>query len=435
MNTELIVTTAGVFLLLLISAFLSASETGLTAASRARIHHLANRGNRRARIVTRLRQDKERLLGAILLGNNLVNILASALATNLLITDFGDAGVVYATLLMTVLVVVFSEVLPKTYAFNHPDRLALAVAPAIRPLVFVLSPVTRGMQTMVRGILRLLGESPGVSTPLVTASDEIRSSIALHAEAGGIVKHERDMLGSIFDLADVEVSRVMVHRSNMRRVDANQPPEAIIAQVLAGTHARMPLWRGEPDNIVGVLHVKDLLRALAQPGCDIKTLDVPALAQPPWFVPETTTLVEQLNAFRDRQSHFALVVDEYGALMGLLTLHDILEEIVGDIREDRDRRIVGVRQQPDGAYVVDGAVAVRDLNRRFDWRLPDDKAATIAGLVIHEARQIPDVGQTFLFHDFKIEVLRRRRQRITTLRLSRLGGPQAAPPPQASAGE
>lgn len=415
---ELIVSLAAIFLLLLISAFFAAAETGLTAASRARMRHLEEQGSKRAGLVNRLRTQKERVIGTILLGNNLVNISASALATSVFIAAYGEAGVAYATVVMTALVVIFTEVLPKTYAIQHPDRLAMTLAGAVRLSVWLLSPLTRAVHAIVTGILKLAGESSKSSQRLISAAEEIRSSITLYAEEGQLVKHERDMLGSIFDLSDVVVAHIMVHRRNMQTIDAGQPSADVLTQALASAHARIPLWRDSPDNIVGILNVKDLLRAIAAKGGSIEGIDCAALATAPWFVPETTTLREQLNAFRARQAYLALVVDEYGTLQGMVTLRDILEEIVGDIRDEHDR--ARARAETSGAVIADGTMPVRDLNRQFDWDLPDDVAATIAGLVIHEARQIPDVGQAFIFHGFKFEVLRRKRNQITTLRVTPL---------------
>lgn len=418
METPLVLPLLAIAVLLVLSGFFSGSETALTAASPARIHHLMRRGNKRARIVEDLLTRKERLIGAILLGNNVVNILASALATSVLIGLAGEAGVVYATVIMTVLVLIFAEVLPKTYAISHADRAALAVAPAVNLVVAVLSPLSRAVELVVSLMLRLFGADKGKREALVSATEELRGVIELSGKEGNIVKHERDMLGSILDLADVEVSEIMVHRKNMEMIDLDQPPSTVVELVVASPHTRIPLWRGEPENIVGVLHVKDLLRAVRAHAGDIDRLNVAALASTPWFVPETTTLRTQLNAFLRRHAHFAVVVDEYGAIMGLVTLEDILEEIVGEISDEFDIPVTGVRREPDGTYVVKGTVTIRDLNRQFDWRLPDEEASTIAGLVIHEAQVIPEAGQIFTFHDFKFEILRRQRNQVTTLRIT-----------------
>ncbi len=404
-------------LLLILSAFFSGSETALTAASRARLHHLARKGNRRAQIVDALSEEKDRLIGAILLGNNLVNILASALATSILIGFFGDAGVVYATIAMTALILIFAEILPKTYALKNADRSALAVAPAVRVIVAFLSPVTRSLQIVVRLTLKLFGVNIGSSQSLTSAAEEIRSTIDLHSREGGIVKHERDMIGSILDLSDVDLEEIMIHRKNIELINADDPPAEIVDQVLASSYTRLPIYRGEADDIVGVLHAKDVLRAVSSHQGDLAELDIVEVASDPWFVPETTTLREQLNAFRQRRAHFALIVDEYGALMGLVTLEDILEEIVGDITDEHDEVAGKVRVDAEGGYIVDGMATIRDLNRLYEWSLPDEEASTIAGLVIYEARVIPEVGQVFSFHGFRFEILRRQRNQVVKLRV------------------
>ncbi len=420
METALLFSIVAIVVLLFLSGLFSGTETALTAASRARMHHLERAGDHRAAIVNNLSERKARLIGAILLGNNLVNILASALATSVLISFLGEAGVVVATLIMTALVLVFAEVLPKTYALHNPDRMALALAPVIRPVVFLFSPVTRAVQLIVRGTLHLLGVD--IRTPVdadaTAAAEEIRGAIHLHTREGAMVKADRDMLDSILELDEVQVNEVMVHRSSMQMIDESESPEAIVAQVLASPFTRMPIWKEDPENIIGMLHSKDLLRALSEKQGRAEEIDVTAIAAEPWFVPETTTLREQLNAFRERGAHFALVVDEYGALMGLVTLEDILEEIVGEIRDEHDLIVSGITPQPDGSYVVDGAVTIRDLNRQFDWDLPDEEATTIAGLVIHEARVIPEVSQVFSFYGYKFEILGRRKNRVTALRVT-----------------
>jgi Mg2+/Co2+ transporter CorB len=404
--------------LLLLSAFFSGSETALTAASRPLMHQMAQNGDERASRVNRLHAKTDRLIGTILLGNNLVNILASALATSVMIAMFGEAGVVYATIAMTLLVLIFAEILPKTYAFRQANRVALWVATPINALVVVFSPFTHAIEILISSILRIFrnGEAQEGIGP---SSEELRGVIDLHrSEEDRSVSHERAMLRSILDLNEVEVEEVMIHRKNVVMIDADQSPEAIVAQVLASPYTRMPLWREEPDNIIGIIHAKALFRAVNGHHGPIAELDVEALGSKPWFVPETTSLLDQLQAFRRRREHFALVVDEYGSLMGIVTLEDILEEIVGDITDEHDIPVRGVVRQPDGTLFVRGSVTIRDLNREFEWNLPDEAAVTVAGLVIQESRRIPEVGQSFVFHGIRFEVLRRHRHQITGLRLT-----------------
>ncbi len=417
-SPHMIVVIVTIIVLLMLSAVFSLAETALTAASRPRIHQLAREGDRRAATVRELRVHSERLIGTVLLGNNLLNILASALATGTLIAAFGEAGVAYATAVMTVLVLVFAEVLPKTIALNSPDRLALALAPVIRPVVLLLTPATRAVQLIVRGTLRLFGIHIRAELGSAESEEELRGAIELHKGPGSEVKEERAMLRSILDLDDVEVGQIMVHRKSVTMIDAGDSPQAIAEQVLASPYTRIPLYRGQPDNVVGVLHAKAVLKALQAVGGDVAKLDIQSIAQRPWFIPETTTLLDQLRAFRARHEHFAVVVDEYGSLMGIVTLEDILEEIVGDITDEHDVAVAGVRPQPDGSFIVDGTVTIRDLNREFEWQLPDEAASTVAGLVLHESRRIPDVGQEFTFHGFRFAVLRRQRNQITLLRIT-----------------
>ncbi|MBJ3774200.1 HlyC/CorC family transporter [Acuticoccus mangrovi] len=415
---DLWLTVGSIVLLLAMSAFFSGSETALTAASRARLHQQEKQGSQRAATAARLMQARERLIGALLVGNNLVNILASALATSALIRLFGETAVVYATFLMTALVLIFSEVLPKTLAILRPEPFALAVAPLVRIIVFVFAPVTATVQKIVSLILGLFGVE--VDAELVqSAREEIRGTVDLQHAEGGLHKAERDRLGALLDLADLEVSDVMIHRTRMRMLNADDPPETIVAEALASPYTRMPMWKDTTDNLVGVLHAKDLLRAVQAAGGDVSKVNVRAIAKPPWFVPDTTRLQDQLNAFLKRKSHFALVVDEYGEVMGLVTLEDILEEIVGEIEDEYDVEVEGVMPQPDGSVLVDGSVTIRDLNRALDWSLPDDEATTAAGLVIHEAQMIPEVDQAFTFHGVRFEVAERERNRITRLRLTR----------------
>ncbi|MDP6304597.1 MAG: HlyC/CorC family transporter [Alphaproteobacteria bacterium] len=426
MDTEIWITIGAIFVLLLLSAFFSGSETALTAVSRPHMHHLLKTGDKRAGIIAKLHARMERLIGTILLVNNLVNILASALATSLLIGVFGDTGVAYATLVMTLLVLIFAEVLPKTYAINNADRTALSVAPVVRLLVLVLSPLSDAVQVVVRATLRLFSVSTESNLGAIS-DDELRGAIDIHAETGSTDDQERAMLRSILDLDHVEVGEIMVHRKDIFTVDAGLSPTAILEQVITSPYTRIPMWRKKPDNIIGILHAKTLLSAVKLQAPAMEKLDIPGLAAKPWFIPESTTLLQQLHAFRKKREHFALVVDEYGVLMGIVTLEDILEEIVGDISDEFDIAVPGVRLQADDTFIIKGDVTIRDLNRQFDWSLPDDQAATLAGLVLHESRRIPDVGQVFNFYDFRFEILRRKRNQITSLRLSPPKHPPSGP--------
>ena len=408
-----------VFVCLLLSAFFAGSETALTASSRASMARLEKQGNKRAGIVNRLLEQRERLLGALLFGNNAVNIAASALATGILLAWFGKAGVLYATVVMTVLVVVFSEILPKTAAFNAPDRIALAVA---RPMLLVRQIVWPGADGD-RGIGALAAQTDRRDgrrrSGGAVGARGLRGAVDLMHREGDVETLDRDMFGGVSICASWSCPTYdPPHRHD--HAGRRRKPEDLVNAVIASPVTRIPLWRGNPENIIGILHVKDLLRALHAVDGNASKVDVAALLRPAWFVPDMRSVSEQLKAFRRRKTPFALVVDEYGVVEGLVTLEDILEEIVGDITDEHDVAMPGVRKQPDGSVNVDGAVTIRDLNRVMDWNLPDQEATTIAGLVIHEARSIPEVGQSFTFHGFRFRVLRRERNRITALRIQPL---------------
>lgn len=414
--------TAGfVLFLLFLSAFFSGSETALTATSRSFMHQRENDGDMRAKQVNRLLHHRERLIATILLGNNLVNILASALATSLMISLFGETGVVYATAVMTILVLIFAEILPKTFALLHTNQMALAVAPIMRVLVGIFRPVNAVIQGLVRVILTLAGANQERALTAQQTLWELRGAIDLHTGDADIkeeVKHERAMLRSVLDLNDVQVGEIMTHRKTLVTIDADQSSGEILAQISESPYTRIPLWRERSENIVGVLHTKALLRALQQAKGEINSIEITDVSSEPWFIPETTNLLDQLNAFRERREHFAIVVDEYGDVQGIVTLEDILEEIVGDIDDEHDVSVSGVRPQRGGSYLIDGTVTLRDLNREFEWDLPDEGAATIAGLVMNESRSIPTPGQVFTFHGFRFEILRRQRNQIVQLRVT-----------------
>ncbi len=417
-NGDLWTTLLIVIVCVLLSAFFSGSETALTAASAAHMHALDKEGDERAGVVSRLMRQRNRMIAALLLGNTLFNIGGSAFATSMLVALFGDRGAVYATIVMTILLLVFAEVLPKTLAINRPDRISLSVARSVNLVVSVFGPMLAGVEYFVRWLLNKAGVEFGQGRSVLSPYDELMSTVDILHEEGNVERSARDMFGGVLDLQVMHVSDVMVHRTKMRAIDADLPPQKIIREVLASPYTRMPLWRERPDNFIGVLHSKDLLRALDAAGGDAASLHIDEIMLEPWFTPEATTLKDQLEAFLKRKTHFAFVVDEYGEVMGLVTLEDILEEIVGDIRDEHDVAVLGVRAQKDGSVFVDGAVPVRDLNRAMDWHLPDSEATTIAGLVIHEAGAIPEPGQVFSFHGFRFEVLRRVRNRITSLKVS-----------------
>jgi Mg2+/Co2+ transporter CorB len=422
MELEIGITLAAIVVLLVLSAFFNGSETALTAASRARMHALDQEGNTRARLVNRLLQQPEKLIGAVLLGNTLVDILAASLASGLAVMLVGPAGVAYATGVMTLLIVVFSAVLPKTYALAFADRVALFVAPIMRVMIVLLAPLTAAIQVIVRMILEMTPTRRDDAANILAAHEEIRGTIELKTIGGAVAKGDAAMLGGVLDLKDLQVLDIMVHRTKMQTINIDDPPQKVIEEVLKSQYTRVPMWKDGPENIVGVLHTKDLLAALSSAGWDPSKLDAASVAVPPWFVPDTTSVADQLNEFLKRKAQLALVVDEYGEVQGLITLEDILEEIVGQIADEHDTQDAAVRVQADGSVNVDGTVAIRDLNRQMEWELPDEEATTIAGLVIHEAQTIPEPGQAFTFYGYRFEILRKSRNKITAIRIRPVAG-------------
>ncbi|MGC6530894.1 MAG: HlyC/CorC family transporter [Candidatus Puniceispirillaceae bacterium] len=409
-----------ILFLILLSAFFSSAETALTAASDARMRHLAGKGSKDAAIVELLRKDKDKLISSILIGNNAVNVLASAVATSAALTVFGDSGLVLATLFMTVLLVLFAEVLPKTYAFNHADSFVLRIARPIRWLVILLTPFTIAIRWLSHAVI---GQADDKQTNDKDdeREEELRGMIELHGENTDAEGREtKAMLSSVLDLGEVQVDEIMTHRASVSMINAADEPEDILRFVLTSPHTRHPVYQDSPENIIGVLHVKSLLLALQQAthATDISQLAIKDIAQNPYFIPETTDLFEQLQAFRSRREHFALVIDEYGAFQGIVTLEDILEEIVGDIDDETDISLPGCVPQNDGTWHVDGTVTIRDLNRTLNWSLPDDNAATIAGLVLTESRIIPSEGQQFRFYDTRFTILERQGTRLTKIKLA-----------------
>ncbi len=416
MEIGLLLPIIAIIVLLVLSAFFSGSETAFTAASRVRLHAHEKEGNLRARQVNRIREQKDRMIGALLLGNNLVNIMASALATSVLIKMFGEAGVIYATFVMTLMVLIFAEVLPKTYAFHHADSMSMRIAPLVRAIIFIFAPITEAVTWIVRGVLRLFGVD--ISKVMAGSHLELlRGAIEMHEGPEQETNEQRAMLRSILELSEVDVEDIMIHRKNVTMLDIEDTTENIVEQVLESPFTRLPLYRENQDNIVGVLHAKLLLKELRKAGGEIGSINLSNVMMAPWFIPESTTLSEQLQAFRARKEHFAIIIDEYGSFMGIVTLEDILEEIVGEIDDEHDETMQGVRVLPGHRYLVDGSVTIRDLNREYEWGLPDEAYSTLAGLVLHESKMIPDVGQSFRYHDFRFDIVKRHKNQITLIRV------------------
>ncbi|MFN7038068.1 MAG: HlyC/CorC family transporter [Alphaproteobacteria bacterium] len=417
---SLLIFTIAIIVLVIISGFFAAAETAITGASQATIHKLKSEGNRKARIVSLLRKDKERLISTVLLANSACNSAISALGAMMAIKLFStNEFVAYATIVTTIIIFVFAEVLPKAYAFENAERMSLKIAPCLNIIVKTLYPITTAVQIAVNFILGFL-RLKGKVNSIISATEELRGAIEMHHKKGLVVKSDRDMLGSILDLADTEVKEIMVHRKNMITIDIDLPVKQIMKEALESSHTRVPLWKDNPDNIIGILNIKDLLSEVSKHEGDLNKIKVEAIISNPWYVPDNTMLKEQLHEFRIKKIHFALVVDEYGDLKGLVTLEDILEEIVGQIEDEHDEEIEGIKLQFDGSYIISGNVTIRDINRQLDWNLPAEEFSTLAGLIMHETEKIPGIGENFNLYGLNLEIEEKENNHIAWIKAKKI---------------
>ena len=396
-----------IVLLLIVSAFFSSSETAITRVSDSEIRKKAEDGNFKAIRTKNLLENREKVIGALLLGNNAVNILASAIATSILIVPFGDVGIFYATILMTILIFIFSEVLPKTYAIRKSEKLTLYSTPYIKFITMILAPINIMVQILVSSILNFAGGEKNRSD----WRQNLRGAIILANDQGEVRKRDRKMLEGILDLNDLRVEEIMTHRKNIESLNISQENQTLSNLAIKSHFSRIPIWKNNPDNIIGILHIKDLIRAITIS----KNFEIEKIMQKPLFIPETTSLSIQLNQFRQSSTPMGLVVDEYGVLQGLITLEDILEEIVGEIFDEFDKPSSQPSELNDGSVLVDGTMTVRDFNRFMDWKIPDDEASTLAGLVIEKAQKLPQKGQILSIKDYKFKVISRSKTRISKL--------------------
>ncbi len=415
-----------ILILLCISSFFSACETAITSASKARFHQLAKEGNKNAAIIRHFQDNLGYAISVFVSCNIALNSFGVALAATLLIKYFGERAAEMAAAIMTVLIVVYAEVMPKMLAILYSETILLKSARLLQIIFNLFRPLNIAIHWIARHSVGAFGiRTTPTQADYEASVEELRGAIDLHTGSNQDVVHEKAMLKSILDLGSVAVGEIMKHRQNVMMLDANLPLEQLVDEILKSPFTRIPLWKATPDNIVGVLNVKTLLRELRQfsqshattPGGLPADFDIIAIAMKPWFVPESTDLLDQLMAFRSRHEHFSIVVDEYGAILGIVTLEDLLEEIVGDISDEHDVEAKGIHPQPDGTYIVEGTVTLRDVNRELNWDLPDEDAATIAGFILYEARIIPTVGQVFSFHGYRFEILKRQRQQITQIKI------------------
>lgn len=406
-----------VFFSLFLSGLLSTTETAITAMSIAKIHKLKTDGNKQAVIISKLREDKESLISTILLANNACNILASTLATALLIEMFGSEGVIYATIIMTVLIIIFAEILPKTYAIANPEKAALSFASFLQITVNICRPITKMINIIVDFMLKIF-KMEDASGHLVSPTEEIKGTIELHHQEGSVDQSDKYMLDGVFYLGETHVSEVMTHRKNMHAINIDQDIKEIATQIREIGHTRIPVWRDKPDNIIGILNTRDLLFALLDKQ-NIDKVNISELITGPMFIHENTALDEQLAEFKSRKTHIAIVIDEYGDIQGIITLSDILEEVVGTIKDEHDEKEEEVVLQ-DNFCIVKGDVTIRDLNRRLNWSLPDEEASTIAGLLIHEAEKIPEANENFLFYGFNFTIIEKKLNQLTRIKIEKV---------------
>lgn len=406
--------------LVIFASLLSSAETSVTAVSKAKLHGMAKKGDAKAKLVLELQKNVGLSLSTILLFNTLCLTIVNNNIGDITADIFGKEAIIFVSIIMTAIITVYAETLPKIIAVNAPDRVLMLL---IRPLWLIYTifrPITLAINNFARAHLKLFGIKSNANDEYA-ALEELRGAIDMHfAETTHDANNERAMLKSILDLREVSVEEIMTHRKNVTMINAEDKPSDIVKQVLESPFTRVPLYKDNHDNIVGVIHAKALLRSVNSHKGSLDKLDIMSIATPPWFIPETADLIDQLQAFKARREHFAVVVDEYGVFNGIVTLEDILEEIVGDITDEHDIAVKGIRPQEDGSYIIDGTATIRDVNRQLNWELPDEEAATIAGLVLYEVRLIPEVGQSFNIHGYQFEIMRRHRNQITLIRVKAL---------------
>lgn len=405
---------------LVLSALLSAAETAIIAVSQAVIHKLHSEGNPKAKLVLAVREDKDKLISTLLIANSALDTVFSALGIAVSIRLFGIESIPIATAVIAIIVILIAEVIPKTYAFEYADRISLNFAWVLVITLKILTPVTAAVLLVVRYIFKICGIKLGNHQSMISETDILRGAIQLSHSQGGVIKYKKDMLDSILDLGETDVSEIMIHRSSIITINADLPVNEIAKIALESGHTRFPIWQGNADNVVGVFHIKDLFALITYKGEKATTQDLLGIAIEPWFIPESTPLNDQLIAFRKRNVHFALVTDEYGALQGIVTLEDILEEIVGPIYDEHDRSSNFITKSADDAYLVDGTTTLRDINRYLEWDLPDEHASTIAGLIMHESEIIPNIGQEFSFYGVSFRIMRKQENQITLIKMYKL---------------
>ena len=400
--------------MLCISSIISATETAITASSPGLIQKLKAEGNKRADLLLGILKIKEKVISTLLIGNNLANIICTTIATSLFIEFLGDdVGTLVSSIVMSLVIIIFSEVIPKAIAVAKPENIAIAITPIVIILLKILQPINIILAYFVKVfcfVFRINLQHK------ISAEDEVRGVIEHHMYEGNVVKDDRDMLGGILDIRNMVVSDIMIHRSNIVAIDINTNPKEIISSVLASPHSRIPFWENNQDNIIGILHIKDLISMMYDKK-EKNKIDIRKLLNSPYFIPDNALVINQLKTFREGQTHLACVVDEYGALQGILTLEDILEEIVGQIHDEHDSSENKVVKKSDTEYMIDGTMSVRDLNRELNWTIPETDSTTIAGFIIDKMQKIPDRGEYLIENNLKMIVRKKFENRIKTIQV------------------
>ena len=404
------------FFLVMLSAFLSGSETALTATSKPRIIAQVKKGSKRANFVLKILKNKDNVISSILLSNNLVNILASSLATAFLYDIFGVSGIFYATLIMTIILVIFAEVLPKTYSINRPNRTALRISPIIYYLNKILFPFVFLINLIVKLVVKKQENDNKLSD--LQSEEELQGIIDLYKTSNPDSEHEKDMLQSILELNDTTVEEVFTHRTNIYSIDSSLDVVDIINKINESRYTRIPFWKDNPENIIGLLNVRSLDIDLSNRDKS-KEVIFDKITKP-WFIPETSNLLEQLVEFKKRKEHLAFVVDEYGELLGIITLEDIIEEIVGEIVDEIDIPDDDFKKNNRGLIIINGEKNLRDLYKHFDLEPPESESSTIAGHIMDIAKKIPLFGETVKDNVFSYKVLSHSRKQISKIEINKI---------------
>lgn len=404
-----------VIFMLALSALLSATETSITASSYGTIHKFKTAGYKNADLVLDILKVKEQVISTMLIINTIMNIIATTIATSLFIvlTNDKQLGPFISSIVMSFFIIIFAEVIPKAIAVAKAERILLLTAPIILVFLKIFNPINSLLNIILRWfcIIFRINLSKEVS-----GTEEVRGIIAHQHYEGNVYKSDRDMLEGILDIRNMEVSEIMIHRSQMIAINADLPNETILKYALSSPNTRIPLWKNQEDNIIGILHIKDLLKTLYINNNEIAKLDIKSVLTKPWFIPEQISVSDQLKAFRENRNHFACVIDEYGDLQGIITLEDILEEIVGQIHDEHDKVYEAIIKNSDTEFIIDGTTTIRDINKELNWQLPDDDATTISGLIINNISRIPNQGEMINIFDLKITIMKKIANRIKTVK-------------------